>query len=100
MATVVFLARHGQTKSNVDGFYMGWSSEDLDEVGYTQAKELSSRLAHLPIVSVYASPLQRAQTTASIIAEPHGLQLKPVDDFIEIRLGEWQGLHIDKIKRR
>jgi len=100
MTTIVFLVRHGQTRSNVTGFYMGWSNEDVDEIGHTQARKLSSRLASLPIASVYTSPLQRALTTASIIAEPHGLQPKAIDDFIEIRLGDWQGLHMDEIKRR
>ena len=100
MTTTVLLVRHGQTSSNVTGFYMGWSDEDLNEVGYTQARSLSSRLASLPIASVYTSPLRRAYTTAAILAEPHKLELKFSDDLTEIRLGDWQGLHMDEIKRR
>jgi broad specificity phosphatase PhoE len=79
---------------------MGWSDEDLNEVGYTQARSLSSRLASLPITSVYTSPLRRAYTTAAILAEPHKLELKFSDHLTEIRLGDWQGLHMDEIKRR
>ena len=100
MTTTVILVRHGQTNSNVTGFYMGWSDEDLDERGYTQARRLSSRLASLPIASVYTSPLRRAYATAAILAEPHELELKVLEDLIEIRLGDWQGLHTDEIKRR
>ncbi len=100
MTTTVFLVRHGQTDSNVTGFYMGWSDEDLNDVGYTQARSLCSRLASLPIASVYASPLRRAQATAAILAEPHRLEPNVLDDLIEIRLGDWQGLHMDEIKRR
>ena len=100
MTTTVLLVRHGQTSSNITGFYMGWSDEDLNEVGYTQARSLSSRLASLPIASVYTSPLRRAYTTAAILAEPHKLELKFSDDLTEIRLGDWQGLHMDEIKRR
>jgi len=100
MTTTVLLVRHGQTSSNVTGFYMGWSDEDLNEVGYTQVRSLSSRLASLPIASVYTSPLRRAYTTAAILAEPHKLELKFSDDLTEIRLGDWQGLHMDEIKRR
>ena len=100
MTTTVLLVRHGQTSSNVTGFYMGWSDENLNEVGYTQARSLSSRLASLPITSVYTSPLRRAYTTAAILAEPHKLELKFSDDLTEIRLGDWQGLHMDEIKRR
>jgi broad specificity phosphatase PhoE len=54
----------------------------------------------LPIASVYTSPLKRAYTTAAIIAEPHALDVKPLDDLIEIKLGDWQGLHESAIERR
>jgi len=100
MTTTVLLIRHGQANSNVTGFYMGWSDEDLSEIGYTQARSLSSRLASLPIASVYSSPLQRTHTTATILAKPHGLEVETSDDLIEIRLGEWQGLHIDEVRQR
>jgi len=100
MTTTVLLVRHGQTRSNVTGHYMGWSEEDLDDVGYSQARKLASRLAGLPIASIYSSPLKRAYTTASIIAEPHNLRVKTLDDLIEIKLGDWQGLHEGEIARR
>ena len=100
MTTTVLLVRHGQTRSNVTGYYMGWSNEDLNDVGYTQARKLSARLAGLPLASVYTSPLKRAHTTAAIIAEPHGLDVKPLEDLIEIKLGDWQGLHESEIEKR
>ena len=100
MTTTVLLVRHGQTGSNINGFYMGWSNEDINDVGYTQAHCLSSRLVSLPIASVYSSPLKRTYTTATIIAKPHDLELKVLDDLIEIRLGDWEGLHMDEIGQR
>ena len=100
MTTTVLLVRHGQTGSNINGFYMGWSNEDIDDVGYTQAHCLSSRLASLPIASVYSSPLKRTYTTATIIANPHDLELKVLDDLIEMRLGDWEGLHMDEVRQR
>lgn len=100
MTTTLLLVRHGQTTSNTTGFYMGWSDEDLNEAGYVQAQRLSSRLAKLPIASIYSSPLRRTYTTAIILAEPHHLDVKVLDDLIEIKLGDWQGLYKDEIKRR
>ena len=100
MTTTILLVRHGQTDSNVTGFYMGWSDEDLNDVGYTQVRCLSSRLASLPIASVYTSPLRRAYVTAEILAEPHKLEPRVLDELIEIRLGYWQELHMNEIKRR
>ena len=84
MTTTVLLVRHGRTESNITGYYMGWSHEDMNDVGYTQVHNLSARLANLPIVSFYASPLKRTCNTASILAEPHALELKVLDDLIEI----------------
>ena len=100
MTTTVLLVRHGQANSNVTGYYMGWSNEDLSETGYTQVRSLSSRLASLPIASVYSSPLQRTCTTATILAKPHGLEVETSDDLIEIQIGDWQGLHIDEVGQR
>jgi len=100
MTTTIMLVRHARTNSNVTGYNMGWSDEDLDEVGYSQAHRLSSKLATLPIASVYTSPLRRACTTAVILAEPHKLKLEVLDDLIEVRLGDWQGLDVDQVKLR
>jgi broad specificity phosphatase PhoE len=100
MSTTVFLVRHGQTTSNITHCYSGWSDEDLNEAGYMQARSLSSRLAGLHIGSVYTSPLRRTHTTATILAEPHRLGVKALDDLIEIQLGDWQGLHEEEIERK
>jgi broad specificity phosphatase PhoE len=100
MTTTVFLVRHGQTRSNTTGFYMGWSDEDLDDAGYAQVRSLSARLANQPIAAVYTSPLRRTCTTAAILAEPHKLDLEVLEDLIEIRLGDWQGLYRDEIRQR
>ena len=100
MTTNILLARHGQTDSNVSGFFMGWSDEDINGVGHSQAQRLSARLAGLPIAAFYASPLQRTRTTAAILAEPHHLEPVVLDDLAEIRLGDWEGLYMEEISRR
>ena len=100
MSTTVLLVRHGQTESNVTGFFMGWSNEDISHLCYAQARSLSSRLTSLPVASVYTSPLKRTYNTALILAKPHNLDLKVLDDLIEIQLGDWQGLHMDEISQR
>ena len=99
MATTVYFVRHGQTDSNANGIFMGWSDEDLNESGYTQVRCLFSRIASIPITSIYTSPLKRAYTTATILAEPHNLEPLVLYDLIEIRLGDWEGMHMDEVKR-
>ncbi len=100
MATDLLLVRHAQTNSNIAGIFAGWSAEDLDNIGYTQANRLSSRLSRLDIASIYTSPLQRAYTTACIVAKPLNLEPKVLGDLIEINLGDWEGLHMDEVRRR
>ena len=95
MTTTLFLVRHGQTESNITGYYMGWSDEDLNETGYAQVRSLASRLAGSSITSVYTSPLTRTYTTAEIIAEPHNLKPRVLESVIELNIGDWQGLHMD-----
>lgn len=100
MSTTVLLVRHGQTKSNITGYFMGWSNEDISDLGYAQVRSLSSRLAKFPIATIYTSPLKRAMNTARILAEPHKLELNVLDDLTEIGLGDWQGLHRDEISQK
>ncbi len=100
MTTTVLIVRHGQTESNTTGFYMGRSDEELTKVGYKQVRRLSHRLARLPIAEVYTSPLRRTYVTAAILAEPHELQPRILDNLIEIDLGDWQGLYMDEISQR
>lgn len=100
MTTTLILVRHGQTRSNTTGYHMGWSDEDLDDIGHSQVQSLSSRLANLPIASIYSSPLQRTRTTAAIVAKPHRLDVEFSDDLIELQLGDWQGLYMDEIRQR
>lgn len=100
MPTTIFLVRHGQTRSNTTGFFMGWSDEDLNDTGYAQVQALSARLSRLELSSVYSSPLRRTHNTAAILAKPHKLELKALDDLIEINAGDWQGLHMDEIRQK
>ncbi len=99
MITTILLVRHGQTESNVEGYYMGWLDEDINQTGYAQARALSARLANQPIDIIYTSPLRRTFNTASVLAEPHKLEPKVLDDLIEIHQGDWEGMHVDKISQ-
>ncbi len=99
MSTTILLVRHGQTESNITGFFMGWSDEDISELGYAQARSIASRLGRLPIASIYTSPLRRTMNTARILAGPHKLEPEVMDDLIEIKLGDWQGLHREEIRQ-
>jgi len=100
MVTTITLTRHGQTNSNITGYYMGRSDEDLSDEGYNQVHRLSSKLMSVPIDSIYTSPLKRTYSTAAFLAKPHNLKPQVVDELTEIDFGDWQGLHKDEIEQR
>jgi probable phosphoglycerate mutase len=94
------LVRHGQTDWNVNGRYMGWTDEGLNEEGLRQAGMLARRLDRWPLSAVYSSPLRRAWRTAEIVACTHSLPVQKVEDLGEMRIGAWEGMYAGDIAAR
>ena len=65
----VYLARHGQTVWNRRDVVCGRTDIPLTEKGLQQARELAEQVAAAPVDLILASPLQRAQQTAQVVAE-------------------------------
>jgi probable phosphoglycerate mutase len=95
--TTLLLIRHA-TNDWITGRLPGWKPGiHLNEAGKAQAQYLAERLAAMPIAAIYSSPLERATDTAQIIAKPHGLRLRIVEDIGEVRYGEWTGAHLQDL---
>lgn len=92
----IVLVRHGQTEWNVGAEagerFRGRVDLPLDDAGLAQAQAVAQRLADLPIVAVYSSPLKRAMETARPTAQQLGLPVQPLPGIIDINYGDWQGL--------
>ena len=90
----LLLIRHA-TNDWVGKRLAGWTpGVHLNEEGVAQARALADRLAERRIDHVYASPLERAQETAAIVAEPHGL---PVQTLEHIELMEDAGIRAKEL---
>ncbi len=100
VTTTLVLIRHGQTASNVEGYFMGWSDIPLNETGRMQAKKLAERLKDQRIDVLYSSPLMRAFETAEMVAKEHGLTPKPLPELKEMNYGDWQGLKRADIRQK
>jgi probable phosphomutase (TIGR03848 family) len=90
--TTVLLLRHGRTASNAGGVLAGWTpGVGLDDVGQAQAEAVSARLAGVPLAAIVASPLERCQQTAGVVAS--GRSVEPLSDerLGEARYGDWTG---------
>lgn len=75
MATTLHLVRHGEVENPKGVIYGRLPGYHLSERGRAQAKLSAERLSDADIAAIWASPLERAQETATAIAEPHGLKL-------------------------
>ncbi len=63
----IWLTRHGQTRLNKEKRMQGLTDEPLNETGLAQAREKRAKIGNVTFDAVYASPLDRAVTTGSII---------------------------------
>lgn len=63
----IWVTRHGQTNLNKQKLMQGLTDEPLNETGIQQAKDARAKIGDVTFDAVYASPLDRAITTASII---------------------------------
>lgn len=81
--TVVHLMRHGEV-ANPDGVLYGrLPGYHLSELGRQMAERVAEHLAERDVTHVVASPLERAQETATPIAKAHGLDLDTDGRLIE-----------------
>lgn len=92
---VISFIRHGRTRANVEGRWQGRGDWDLDDLGRRQAEALERWYGRHR--RVYTSPLRRATSTAERVAL-NGVV--PVDDFMEINMGEWEGMTTTEIVER
>jgi broad specificity phosphatase PhoE len=83
MTTTVHLVRHGKVENPASVIYGRLPGYHLSRVGKRQAEAARDRLAEGDLKVVWASPLERAQETAAIIAEPHGIEVVTDDRLIE-----------------
>lgn len=88
MATLL-LVRHATTAATGSRLG-GWTpGVHLDEAGVEQARATAGLLADHDLAAVYASPLERCQDTATIIADAAGLDVRTRDGLGETDYGEW-----------
>jgi probable phosphoglycerate mutase len=91
MTTRIYLVRHGATVLSAEDAFAGATDVELSDEGRAQARSLAGRLAGEPIAAFYASPMSRTMETARIVAQPHGLEVRPRDGLREISHGHWEG---------
>lgn len=91
----LYFVRHGKTKWNLEGRYQGGSGNSpLLPESYADIKKLAKYLEGTHFRAFYASPLQRALTTAVTLRDDMGITVPVVVDerLKEFNLGELEGM--------
>jgi probable phosphomutase (TIGR03848 family) len=96
---LLLLLRHAVTE-HTGARLSGWTPGlHLSEAGLEQAGGLAERLGPVPIDAVYASPLERCQETAAIVADAKGLKVDTVEEVGEVRYGDWTGRELKALAK-
>ena len=96
--TTLYLVRHGETVDNANQIMQGQTQGELNENGLRQARELCEQWKDREIDIVLASDLKRSVDTASILAEPHGLEVITTPLLRERDWGGFTGRYIPSLK--
>jgi probable phosphomutase (TIGR03848 family) len=97
--TIFHLLRHGEHA--VQGQICAGRAPGigLSERGRGEAEDAAERLTRADIAAIYASPLDRAQETAAIIARRLDLPVTTRLDLNELDFGEWTGQTFDEVRK-
>ena len=97
----LLLVRHGESTWNAHGRWQGWADPPLSDLGRAQAEAAAPAAA--PVDAVVSSDLQRARTTAELMAavldlDPAAVVIEP--DLRERDVGDFTGLTRVEIEER
>lgn len=65
----------------------------MSNKGKQESQLLARELKNRDLDIVFHSPLKRARQTAEFVNQFHDLEMKVVDSFAEIDMGDWEGLN-------
>ncbi len=82
----LFVVRHGDTKANEKGIDAGPLDYHLNKKGVKDAEFVAKALSKAKVDAVYSSPVLRAVETARILAKPHNLKVKTLEELTEAKL--------------
>jgi broad specificity phosphatase PhoE len=92
--------RHGATEWSQARRFAGSRDIPLTAQGRLQAEAAAQALAGTVAAAVYTSPLERARTSAEVIAKSHRVEPVIEPDFREMAFGTWEGLTRDELTTR
>jgi broad specificity phosphatase PhoE len=86
VADYLFIVRHGETKANKKDIDAGPLDYALTKKGVKEVAFIAKAISKVKITAVYSSPVFRAVETAEILARPHKLKVKTLEELTEAKL--------------
>jgi broad specificity phosphatase PhoE len=96
----LYMVRHGQTDSNLDGIIQGQSLDvPLNEKGIEQAKKVAEFFNSQKLDLIVSSDLIRAYQSAKIIGKALNIKIEKDRRLREMNFGEWEGNSIIELTK-
>ena len=97
----IFLVRHGETNWNKEGRFQGQINIPLNNNGKDQAGKASKYLEEINFNKAFSSSMDRPYETAQIILQNKSdLEIKKIENLVEISHGLWEGKLENEIKQQ
>ena len=98
--TTLYLVRHGEVYNPEGIIYGRLPGFGLSQKGRQEIERAGERLVESgPFAALYASPLERAQESAAILADRLGLEASVEDRIVETSIGSFQGRCFEELPR-
>ena len=98
--TQIYLIRHAAAEGNLYRVAHGQYNSTITHRGYGQLTHLRKRFEGVKLDAVCGSDLLRAQTTASALYVPRGMEYRPMPQLREACMGVWEQLSWGEIAQR
>lgn len=96
MLEIIFV-RHGESITNKNKVFCGWTNSKLTNEGILQAERVSDKLKNEKLNMIISSDLDRCYKTAYIINKEHGIDIIKESGLRELNFGKWEGLSYNEI---
>ena len=94
----ISVLRHGSTIANENGIYIGHTDLPLSSRGASELASKMDEFDYPTVHRVYSSPLRRCTESAEILFPC--TEIVPVDDLIEINLGQFENKGYQELVQR
>ncbi len=93
----IYIIRHGRTKANEQGIYIGSTDLPLSDEGREELENMYESHEYPKVAKVYTSPLERAVQSADILFPDR--ELVEIDDLREMDFGVFEGCKAEELAK-